>query len=59
MTTVYETNVLNHIAAHRDKGETVAVEAHMAAPAHKAIVDAAALSAESEDAPEGDGEGTD
>ena len=42
MTTVYENNVLAHIAAHRDKGETAAVEGHMKAPVHRAIVEAAA-----------------
>ncbi len=38
----HKVNVLAHIAAHREAGQTAAVKAHMAAPAHKAIVDAAA-----------------
>ncbi len=38
-------NVLAHIQAHKDAGDTEAVKKHMAAPKHKAIVDAAAKAA--------------
>ncbi len=37
----HEADVLAHIAGHRDKGETAAVEAHMESPEHRAIIEAA------------------
>ncbi len=44
----HEANVLAHIAAHEAKGETAAVAAHMEAPAHRAIVEAAEEPVETE-----------
>lgn len=38
----HDADVLAHIAAHEAKGDTEAVKKHMAAPAHKAIVEQAA-----------------
>ncbi len=48
-------DVLNHIKAHHDKGEEAAVAKHMAAPEHKAIVEAAEAADEAADTetPEG------
>ena len=60
--TQYNADVVAHIAAHKAKGETEAVEAHMESPKHKAIVEAAATievdaellaNAEIVDAPDG------
>ena len=41
----YSADVLAHIAAHKAKGDTKAVAAHMANPGHKAIVEAAKAAA--------------
>lgn len=63
MATEYEINVLAHIEMHKTKGETEAVKKHMAAPVHKAIVEAAAkrvvkaeVPTEPEDAPDKEGQ---
>lgn len=54
----YEANVLAHIEMHKSKGETVALEAHMESPVHRAIVEAAAdvkVLTEPESDPDADG----